>query len=173
MSDTFFNRLQLGIISTVVLTSLLALSQLVSAKEEAVLTFNPEMQKIEFKFKQPKVDLDKLSYAVAVMETSNFTDGTGRKRLNGHGLMKFWVDSEGVRHREPMTFKSKAESHATFKRVWSNPKSYYKGQLPDLRLATTWVCGPKHPTGEPCGHNGVDDPNNWLKVVLDTYNKAL
>lgn len=50
MSDTFFNRLQLGIISTVVLTSLLALSRLAYAHEEAVLTFNPEVNELEISF---------------------------------------------------------------------------------------------------------------------------
>lgn len=50
MSDTSFNRLQLGIISTAVLTSLLALSQIVSAKEEAVLTFNPAVDQLEISF---------------------------------------------------------------------------------------------------------------------------
>ncbi len=50
MSDIVSSRLQLGIISTVVLTSVLALSQLVSAKDDTVLTFNPTLNQLEISF---------------------------------------------------------------------------------------------------------------------------
>lgn len=110
-------------------------------------------------------DLDKLSKAVACAETSCGKDGTARKRLNLHGIM-CW-DKEGKRY--PCYFKSANESHAAFKKIWAKPNSYYQGQFPDLRLATTWVCGPKVPTGHNCGHNGVDNPSNWLATVKKVY----
>lgn len=153
----------IGLLTVTIVTGMNWLT-IVHAKEE--LTFTPLVRPFAFALKEPKVDLDKLSKAVACAETSCGKDGTARKRLNLHGVM-CW-DANGKRY--PCTFKSAADSHARFKAIWSNPKSYYKGQMPDLRLATTWVCGPKHPTGKNCGHNEVDNPSNWLATVKTVYN---
>lgn len=45
-----FKRLQIAITSTAILTSVLALSQLVSAKDNSVLIFNPTIGKLEISF---------------------------------------------------------------------------------------------------------------------------
>lgn len=145
--------------------SMFFLAMCVTSVYAEELHFSPEIEGIEsFGFKS--VDLDKLSHAVACQETSCGKDGTARKRMNLHGIMCFKKD--GTRY--PCTFKSAEDSHAEFKRIWNKPSGYYKGRFPDLRLATTWVCGPRVPTGDSCGHNGVDNPKDWLRNVTSVYN---
>jgi len=148
------------LIGTFVLLPWFMLYKLTEAKE--VLTFSPKIIPITMKFPP---NLDRLSYAVSCAETSCGKDGTALRRRNLHGIMCFKKD--GTRY--PCYFDSAADSHAAFKKLWSKPTGYYKGQMPDLRLATTWVCGPRTPTGKACGINGVDDPKNWLKNVQYAY----
>lgn len=95
----------------------------------------------------PKLDLDKLSKAVACAETSCGKDGTAVHRNNLHGIM-CWPN--GV--RTPCYFKNPAASHAAFKRIWA--KSY--GRFPDKALATKWT--------------GNDHPDDWLRTVTLVYN---
>jgi hypothetical protein len=138
---------------------------LLPLEAQEYLTFDPPVSDLQT-FDFTPVDYDKLSKAVACQETSCGKDGTARKRLNLHGIMCFQKD--GTRY--PCTFKSAADSHAEFKRIWKKPTGYYRGRFPDLRLATTWVCGPRVPTGQSCGHNGVDNPKDWLRNVTEVYN---
>lgn len=112
---------------------------IVHAKEE--LTFTPLVRPFAFMFKEPKVDLDKLSKAVACAETSCGKDGTARGRNNWVGYM-CW-DKQGKRY--PCTFKTPQDSLDAFKKTWS--KSYQR--MADLDLAhkytggdnfDTWTC---------------------------------
>lgn len=97
-----------------------------------------------------EVDLDKLSKAVAVAETSGCTDGTARSRNNCHGIM-CWPKTG----RTPCYFPSHAASHAAFKKLWAKPTMPYKGQLPDIRLAKIY--------------SGNDHPDTWLCNVHRSY----
>lgn len=119
------------------------------------LTFNPVIPAgYKLKFPKPKeepLDLDKLAQAVAVAETSGCTDGTAVKRNNCFGIMRFWIDANGKRQREPKYYKSHEESYADFKRIWS---TYYK-RFPDLALAKKWT--------------GGDSPETWLCNVKTKY----
>lgn len=97
---------------------------------------------------QASVDLDKLSKAVAVAETSGCTDGTAIKRNNCQGIM-CW-DKKG--NRSPCYFKSQAASHEAFKKIWA--KSYKV--FPDRALAVKWT--------------GDDHADTWLAHVITSYN---
>jgi hypothetical protein len=99
---------------------------------------------------QASVDLDKLSKAVAVAETSGCTDGTARGRNNCHGIM-CWPKTG----RTPCYFASKAASHAEFKRVWVKPSLPYHGRMPDINLAHIYT--------------GNDHPDTWLCNVHRSY----
>ena len=71
--------------------------------------------------------LDAVSYAVARQETSGCTTGVGKSQNNCHGFRK-----KGVY----LTFANPAESHAYFKRLWSNS---YGGGCPNLAKAQRYV----------------------------------
>lgn len=99
-------------------------------------------------------DLDRLAEAVSRHETCGCTCGTGRSRNNCHGFMG---------RSGPITFASKEDSFAAFKALWLRR---YGDALPDLRDATTYVCGSSWPTGEACP-GGV--PVSWLSSVTQIY----
>lgn len=99
------------------------------------------------------VDLDRLAVAVARHETCGCTCGTGKSRNNCFGI-------GGVGNF--ITYETKEESFKAFKVLWE--KRY--GGVPDLRDATTWVCGSRHPLGEDCGGGS---PRSWLSNVLAVY----
>lgn len=112
-----------------------------------------------------KYDLDLLSKAVAFAETSSCTDGTAVKRLNCHGIMAWKyvarpcgahekADAAGncyTKVRYPRYFKSHAQSHEEFKRIWLK---YYKA-FPDRDLADKWT--------------GKDRTPTWLTNVCTKY----
>lgn len=97
-------------------------------------------------------DVVKVCKAIAVAETSGCTDGTAIRRLNCHGIMRFWVEN-GVRHREPKYYSSHEESHRDCERIWDK----YYGKLPDRALAVKWT--------------GNDSPDNWMKNFYSAYNR--
>lgn len=97
-----------------------------------------------------EVDLDKLSKAVAVAETSGCTDGTARSRNNCHGIM-CWPKTG----RTPCYFPNHSASHAAFKKLWAKPTMPYKGQIPDIELAKIY--------------SGNDHPDTWLCNVHRSY----
>lgn len=99
------------------------------------------------------LDLDKLAIAVSVAETGGCKDGTALKRNNCFGIMQW--DKQG--RRSPKYYKTKEESFVDFKRIWSNPKGWYKGRFPDEFLASKWT--------------GNDNPQSWLKNVKSVYYK--
>lgn len=103
----------------------------------------------------PKVegnlDLDKLAKAVAFAETASCTDGTGKRRNNCFGIMRFWLDENGKRHREPKYYKTQADSFKDFKRIWA---THYK-VVPGVREAHKWT--------------GSDNQDTWLCNVHSKY----
>jgi hypothetical protein len=86
------------------------------------------------------VDLDKLSYAVAMHETHNCADDTNFTRVNNcHGIIK---------NGAPERFNSQEESHARFKEIWING---YSGEYPLIAHAKVY--------------SGNDRAETWLKNV--------
>ncbi len=99
---------------------------------------------------QPLADLDKLSRAVAVAETSGCSDGTARGRNNCHGIM-CWPNGK----RTPCYYASHSASHAAFKKLWAKPTMPYRGRFPDIDLAVTYT--------------GADNSATWLCNVYRSY----
>lgn len=96
--------------------------------------------------KTSKVDLDKLSVAVAMTETHNCQDSRGSARLNNcHGFK---------RNGKFMAFTTTDQSHDYFKNLWARS---YGGIFPTIRLAQIY--------------SGNDRPTSWLKNVRYYYNK--
>lgn len=114
------------------------------------LEFDPDLggYDIEIPLSERKDDynLDKLAKAVAVAETGGCKLGSAKTHNNCYGIMH-WPN--GKRQFKP--YKSKEDSVADFKRIWS---SYY-GRYPDLRLAKKWT--------------GSDRPSTWLANVNAVY----
>ena len=92
-----------------------------------------------------KVDLDKLSRAVAVAETGNCTAGVGKSKNNCHGIR----GKKGF-----LVFKSPAASHAHFKAMWLR---VYGDRFPTPADAKTYV--------------GTSGAAGWLKTVTAVYNR--
>lgn len=115
----------------------------------------PFLKEYVEKQEAPKVegnlDLDKLAKAVAFAETASCTDGTGKRRNNCFGIMRFWLDENGKRHREPKYYKTKADSFKDFKRIWA---THYK-VVPGVREAHKWT--------------GSDNQDTWLCNVHSKY----
>lgn len=128
-----------------------------------ILTFEPKVKgyNIVLDFKKP-VDLDKLSRAVAMHETGNCTAKVGSAIYNNcHG---FKTASGWLKFDDPK------ESHEKFKSLWIKS---YGGEMPDLRLATAYVCGweylEKNGASQYC--EGGGSPSSWLNDVTTIYNK--
>lgn len=131
-------------------------------------TFNPKIghAKIEIPFKkvakpnmvkQPvtKVDVDykKLAKAISCAETSCGRDGTAIHRNNCCGVMKFWIDENGVRQRSPKYYKKYDDSLEEVAAIWE--KHYV--HFPDATLAKKWT--------------GNDHADTWLNNVVVAYNR--
>lgn len=111
--------------------------------------------KVEMPVKSAAVDIDRLAKAVALHETKDCGVNVGSARyLNCHGFK----GSKGF-----YRFKTKQESYDKFKDIWTR---IYGGGFPTLRLATTWVCGGRWPTGQDCPGGS---PRNWLASVKSLY----
>jgi hypothetical protein len=93
------------------------------------------------------LDIDKLSVAVALAETSGCKDGTAKKRKNCHGIMT-WNKSGA---RSPKYFKNFDESYAEFKKIWQKGYKIY----PTRSMAIKWT--------------GNDKPCIWLRTVDISY----
>lgn len=103
-------------------------------------------------------DIDKLAKAVAIHETGDCTAKVGAALYNNcHGFRK---------NNRFLRFAKKQESYAYFEDLWQ--RNY--GGMPDLRLATAYVCGWQHlkknGTGTPCSGG---NPNSWLASVTSIY----
>lgn len=94
------------------------------------------------------VDIKKLSYAVAVAETSNCTAGSGLSRNNCHGIFGI-VDGEW----KLRTFKTTAESHLAFQKLWLTKY------------------GDRFPTVEDARRYSAGDGYSWLSRVTIAYNR--
>jgi hypothetical protein len=94
------------------------------------------------------VDIKKLSYAVAVAETSNCTTGSGKSRNNCHGIFG-WID--GV--WKLRTFKTTEESHLAFQKLWLTKY------------------GDRFPTVEDARRYSAGDGYSWLSRVEIAYNR--
>ncbi len=94
-----------------------------------------------------KMDLEKLSHAVAFAETGHCKDGTAIKRNNCFGIMT-WKSGT----RAPRVFATQSDSFVAFKAIWS--KSYKR--MPDMALAGKWT--------------GNDNATTWLCHVYTYYN---
>jgi len=98
------------------------------------------------------VDMDKLSYCVAIAETGDCTAGMGITKNNCFGIMVFPATG-----RTGKWYNTKEESYADFKRIWN--KSYVKFSdtgFPTYAMAKTWT--------------GDDDTQTWLNNVTNCYN---
>jgi hypothetical protein len=84
--------------------------------------------------KTKNVDIDRLSYAVAVAETSNCTKGTGVSKRNCHGIFECKNGKCG-----PKTFANTAQSHIAFKQLWLKA---YGDHFPTLSDAKRYSGGP-------------------------------
>ena len=96
------------------------------------------------------LDLDKLAIAVSIAETSGCTKGSGISKNNCFGIMK-WVNGK----RYLKSYKTKEESFEDFKRIWTNPKGWYKGRFPNEFLADKWT--------------GKNNAAIWLDHVTNSY----
>lgn len=92
-------------------------------------------------------DLDKLAKAVALHETGDCTAKLGAATVNNCFGIMAW--SNGQRYFK--RYKTKEDSYADFKRIWS---SYYQ-KFPDLKLAKRY--------------SGNDRPYQWLANVKHFY----
>lgn len=93
----------------------------------------------------PGVDLDKLAKAVAMHETANCTKGSAR-----------FNNCFGIKYAGKFArYATKEASYADFKRIWSKPTGYYRGQFPTLALAKKY--------------SGNDRASIWLKNVSHFY----
>jgi hypothetical protein len=98
--------------------------------------------------------MDKLSYAVAVAETSNCTLGYGVSHNNCHGIKKGNTYPCKTKGRSKMcNFATKEESFTAFKVIW---KKWYGG-MPTLHTAGHWT--------------GNDNAVTWMSNVKSAYNK--
>lgn len=106
---------------------------------------------------QAAYDIDKLAKAVALHETGDCTAKRGAALYNNcHGFR---------RNNRFVHFATKQESYDKFKVLWA--KDYQT--LPNLRLATAYVCGWQwlQKNGTTACPGG--DPKSWLADVTNKY----
>jgi hypothetical protein len=104
------------------------------------LEVNPEVKE--------KLDIDKLAYSVAMVETKDCTAGMGRTKNNCFGIMT-WINGK----RTGKYYPNKDAAYEEFKQIW---KDHYEG-FPNYTLAKKWT--------------GNDNTKKWLSAVNFYYSQ--
>lgn len=98
-----------------------------------------------------RVDLDRLSHAVACAETSCGKRGAALSKNNHHGIMRFYIE-DGKRKRYLASYEDHSQSYAEFKSVW---RRLYGGRCPTIKDVKKYT--------------GNDSPDTWLANTLSVY----
>jgi len=88
-------------------------------------------------------------------ETSNCKEGYGISHNNCFGIKRGSIVPCQTRgFRKMCVFKSKEESYAAFKKIWSSPRGY-GNRFPTKEMAKVWT--------------GNDNPTIWMSNVTNYY----
>lgn len=106
---------------------------------------------------EAKTDLDKIAYAVSMVETHNCKLGYGAEYNNCFGITQGnTAPCKKVGRNSMCIYDAPEESYIAFKKIWNR---WYGGGLPNQEQAKCWVNG--------CGSNKI--PYQWIENVYHYY----
>jgi len=117
----------------------------IEASDKAYREAKEEIKPLEF-------NIDRLSYAVSMAETSWYSKWYGVTHNNWHGI-KHWntAPCPWVPKLYMCKFNNRGESHEAFKLIWQK----WYGEFPTYAMADRWT--------------GWDNTSDWLRIVNFYY----